>query len=715
MLFRPSRVEPGRRPSTIARNEPGLAQPSTRTRRRDEAPVRPPPARRRRRRRRLNPWLRLVLLSVGALLLIVGVGAALAIDDGGGDAPDQVSVAGVDVSGLSPARGRAGGALPRAAAHGAAGRDRRGPTIRAPASGPRAPRSGPGRGCSGPCRRPSSRAPTAGGCSRAWAWPARGTCPSRSRLDPRRVEALVGRVSSAGRQARRPVPAPPRRDDDITVVTGRGGLRRRSRRPAPPHRAAPPGRHPGVAWGRSPRRSPRRPPQEARELALRVVAAPVEVTFQGRGVAIEPEVLRSALRFQRRPAAPARRPWTRTCSTRTSRPPSRRASSRRATPPSACPAAACAWCPRASAAASTWRPSPPTIVAHPGTPVRARALRGEPPGADHGRGASALRITELVSEFTTPYNCCEPRVTNIQRAAEILDGTIIPAGGTFSLNDALGQRTLDRGFVLAPQIAAGRLEDAVGGGVSQVSTTIYNAAFFAGLELVAHTPHQFWISRYPEGREATLSFGGPELIFVNDWDAAILDLGAARARTASRSASSPRSSGAGSRPRPASRRDIVEPQRARDGQPRPGAGRARGEAGARRRGLHRELHAQGLGRRQAQARRELHLDVRARRTRSSRSARSSEAGPRTPARTTPGRAATRAGHAPRHPHARPEPEPPPSPAARPAPAGLGRRRRTPRARPPVSSGRLLGQEVAAGQRRGRARRRRAARQVASTS
>ena len=67
--------------------------------------TRPPAGRtpaRRRRRRRLNPWLRLILLSLGALLLIVGVGAALSIDDGDGDAPDQVSVAGVNVSGLSP-------------------------------------------------------------------------------------------------------------------------------------------------------------------------------------------------------------------------------------------------------------------------------------------------------------------------------------------------------------------------------------------------------------------------------------------------------------------------------------------------------------------------------------------------------------------------------------------------------------------------------------
>ena len=133
-----------------------------------------------------------------------------------------------------------------------------------------------------------------------------------------------------------------------------------------------------------------------------------------------------------------------------------------------------------------------------------------------------LRITEEISEFTTPYNCCEPRVTNIQRAAEILDGTIIPAGGRFSLNEALGERTRARGSGPAPQINAGELEDAVGGGVSQMATTTFNAAFFAGLRVVVHTPHEFWITRYPPGREATISWGGPEMIVENDWPAAIL-------------------------------------------------------------------------------------------------------------------------------------------------------------------------------------------------
>ena len=136
--------------------------------------------------------------------------------------------------------------------------------------------------------------------------------------------------------------------------------------------------------------------------------------------------------------------------------------------------------------------------------------------------AEKLRITELVSEFTTNYPCCPPRVSNIKRAATLLDGTIILPGKEFSLNGALGKRTEAKGFVSAPQILNGRFEDAVGGGISQVSTTLFNAAFFSGIKLVAHNAHQFYISRYPMGREATVSWGGPELIFRNDWPAAIL-------------------------------------------------------------------------------------------------------------------------------------------------------------------------------------------------
>ncbi len=138
--------------------------------------------------------------------------------------------------------------------------------------------------------------------------------------------------------------------------------------------------------------------------------------------------------------------------------------------------------------------------------------------------AQQLGVKEIVGEFFTPYNG-GARVSNIRRAAEILDQYIIPARATFSLNKALGERTTARGFVEAPMIGEGGvLKDAVGGGVSQVATTTFNAAFFAGLKLIAHTPHSFWITRYPKGREATVSWGGPELIFQNNWDAPVVIL-----------------------------------------------------------------------------------------------------------------------------------------------------------------------------------------------
>ena len=110
---------------------------------------------------------------------------------------------------------------------------------------------------------------------------------------------------------------------------------------------------------------------------------------------------------------------------------------------------------------------------------------------------------------------------NIRRAAQLLDGTVIPTGGRFSMNKALGRRTLERGFVPAPMISGGRLVNSVGGGISQVATALYNAAFFGGLTLVAHTPHSFYINRYPMGREATISWGGPELVFANNWNSPV--------------------------------------------------------------------------------------------------------------------------------------------------------------------------------------------------
>ena len=136
--------------------------------------------------------------------------------------------------------------------------------------------------------------------------------------------------------------------------------------------------------------------------------------------------------------------------------------------------------------------------------------------------ARSLGIKEEVGSYTTPYSPGEARVTNIRQASKILNGTIIPAGRSLSLNAVLGRRTEARGFVAAPMVADGLYVDAVGGGVSQVATTLFNAAFLAGFELDEHTAHQLYIYRYPEGREATLSWPTPDLKITNNWDAAAL-------------------------------------------------------------------------------------------------------------------------------------------------------------------------------------------------
>ncbi len=136
--------------------------------------------------------------------------------------------------------------------------------------------------------------------------------------------------------------------------------------------------------------------------------------------------------------------------------------------------------------------------------------------------AKALGVTELVSEYTTYYpSDFPPRLTNIHRAADLMDDTLVLPGKTFSMNKEVGERTGARGFAQGYVISGGRLQVDFGGGVSQLATTTFNAMFFAGLEDVEHHPHSFYISRYPEGREATVAWGAKDLRFRNDTDTGI--------------------------------------------------------------------------------------------------------------------------------------------------------------------------------------------------
>lgn len=146
------------------------------------------------------------------------------------------------------------------------------------------------------------------------------------------------------------------------------------------------------------------------------------------------------------------------------------------------------------------------------------------PDADPTRTAwyDGSLIVERVSSFTTPHSCCENRVINIQRMADIVRGYYLVPGQVLSLNEYVGPRTREKGFVAAGAIRSGHLVPEVGGGVSQFATTIFNAAYFAGLDFVEYQAHSLYFSRYPFGREATISNPAPDLVFENTTDYPVL-------------------------------------------------------------------------------------------------------------------------------------------------------------------------------------------------
>jgi hypothetical protein len=124
----------------------------------------------------------------------------------------------------------------------------------------------------------------------------------------------------------------------------------------------------------------------------------------------------------------------------------------------------------------------------------------------------------VLGSFTTYHHCCEGRVTNIHLIADTVDGAVVAPGETWSLNGYVGQRTEAKGYVSAGAIRGGEMVSEVGGGTSQFATTLYNAIFFAGLEDVSHHPHSIYFPRYPLGREATLGWTVPDVVFRNDTD-----------------------------------------------------------------------------------------------------------------------------------------------------------------------------------------------------
>lgn len=132
-----------------------------------------------------------------------------------------------------------------------------------------------------------------------------------------------------------------------------------------------------------------------------------------------------------------------------------------------------------------------------------KAEYAEQPAEFTTEQAEQLGIKEVISTFTT-HNFAPDSGHNIRRAAQQLNGAIVKPGETFSMNGHTGPRTKATGYIEAGIIENGKPGRAVGGGVSQMATTLYNAAYFAGMDDVEHKEHSYYISRYPMGREATV-------------------------------------------------------------------------------------------------------------------------------------------------------------------------------------------------------------------
>lgn len=139
------------------------------------------------------------------------------------------------------------------------------------------------------------------------------------------------------------------------------------------------------------------------------------------------------------------------------------------------------------------------------------------------KDAQGMGIKDRIGTFTTTFSSGNrPRVNNIQLLAQSLDNVLLAPGKTFSFNNTVGERTADKGYKEAGAIVDGELVAQLGGGICQVNTTLFNAVLLSGLPITQRINHSNYISHYPLGRDATVSWGGPDFKFVNNTKSWIL-------------------------------------------------------------------------------------------------------------------------------------------------------------------------------------------------
>jgi vancomycin resistance protein YoaR len=131
--------------------------------------------------------------------------------------------------------------------------------------------------------------------------------------------------------------------------------------------------------------------------------------------------------------------------------------------------------------------------------------------------AALAGISDVVSSFTTKFPVRKvDRNTNIRIASSKINGYVVPPGGTFSFNNVVGRRTIRDGFKEAPVFKNGKHDMGVGGGICQVSSTLYNAALFSNLKIVQRHNHSMPVPYLPVGRDATVDYGSLDLVIENN-------------------------------------------------------------------------------------------------------------------------------------------------------------------------------------------------------
>lgn len=127
-----------------------------------------------------------------------------------------------------------------------------------------------------------------------------------------------------------------------------------------------------------------------------------------------------------------------------------------------------------------------------------------------------ILFRDVLGAFESKHSSTANRTNNLKKACESINGIVLQPGEVFDYNEALGQRTAENGYLPAPAYSGGKTVQEYGGGICQVSSTLYYCALMGDLEIVSRTNHTFLVTYVPFGMDATVSWGGPEFRFCNN-------------------------------------------------------------------------------------------------------------------------------------------------------------------------------------------------------